>query len=122
VLNSLEPYIEVQLVGGTTHGKPVGAASWSRCDLAITPITFRTLNANSEGDYFDGLTPDCPAPDDLMHELGDPAEARLQAALTLFETGQCPVSTQALRPDASEPRVYGGAVVRRSEADTIGVF
>jgi hypothetical protein len=52
-------------------------------------ISFATRNARGEGGYFDGLPPTCNAPDDVTHELGDPAEASLREALRYIETGQC---------------------------------
>ena len=40
--------------------------------MVLFVVTFRTLNSVGEGDYFDGIAPDCAAPDDWDHLLGDP--------------------------------------------------
>jgi carboxyl-terminal processing protease len=89
LVNGLRPYIDVKLVGTTTHGKPVGMATWEYCDKVILPISFRVLNAGGEGDYYDGLPPSCWAEDQIQVELGDPAEASLAEALYIVEHGVC---------------------------------
>ena len=90
VINGLTPFVEVTLVGERTYGKPVGADTWSYCDWAITPITHVSLNANDEGNYYGGFAPDCPAPDDFDHALGDLEETRLSTALYWLEHEACP--------------------------------
>ncbi|WP_437288331.1 S41 family peptidase [Sorangium sp. So ce406] len=102
LINSLRPYIDVKLVGSTTHGKPVGMHGWDYCDKLLNPISFRVLNAKEEGDYFDGFAPDCPADDTLDAELGDPDETGLAEALHLLERGEC--SSPAQRVGAGERR------------------
>jgi carboxyl-terminal processing protease len=110
VINGLLPYTQVDVVGQTTLGKPVGADSWDHCDYTITPITFHSLNANREGDYFAGIAPVCNVPDDLLHRLGDPEEAQLAAALRVLagEPLACnpvsePKSTLRTAPDLGLP-------------------
>lgn len=90
VINMLRPYVEVDVVGATTGGKPVGSHGYDFCDQVIFPISFRLLNADGVGDYFDGVDPTCDAPDDLAHPLGDPAEASFDAALSLINGDECP--------------------------------
>jgi carboxyl-terminal processing protease len=89
VINGLKPYLDVQVVGSRTLGKPVGADSWTHCDYAIAPITFHSLNADGAGDYFNGIEPVCAAGDDLLHPLGNPEEAQLHAALRLLDDQTC---------------------------------
>jgi C-terminal processing protease CtpA/Prc len=92
LINSLRPYLDVTLVGSTTHGKPVGMYGWHHCDKTINPIAFRVVNADGEGDYFDGMAPDCVAEDALGVELGDASEASLAEALHVLEHGACSAS------------------------------
>jgi hypothetical protein len=89
LINGLRPLMNVKLVGERTYGKPVGADAWQNCDTVVSPITFRLLNKVGEGDYFEGLSVDCEAGDDLDHQLGDQQELRLETALRLIDTGTC---------------------------------
>lgn len=95
VINSLKPYIDVKLVGDTTHGKPAGMNIWgfpfpSQSDpepdytYVFAPITFEYLNASDQGRFYDGLPPDVKAADDITHDFGDPEEASLKAAIALI--------------------------------------
>jgi C-terminal processing protease CtpA/Prc len=89
LINGLRPFMDVRLVGGNTYGKPVGADAWEYCDNIVSPITFRSLNAQGEGDYFGGIPVDCEVPDDLDHALGDEQELRLKTALALMSGEGC---------------------------------
>jgi carboxyl-terminal processing protease len=89
VINGLLPYLDVDVVGTTTLGKPVGADSWDHCEYTLAPITFHSLNAAGQGDFFQGIQPTCTAEDDLLHGLGDPEEAQLAAALRVLAGEPC---------------------------------
>jgi C-terminal processing protease CtpA/Prc len=89
LINGLKPFMDVKLVGTQTYGKPVGADAWEYCENIVSPITFRSLNADGEGDYFGGIPVDCEVPDDLDHQLGDEHELRLKTALSLMDGGAC---------------------------------
>jgi len=82
--------VTVQRIGATTCGKPYGFYATDNCGISYFPIEFQGVNAKSFGDYAGGFTPNCTVADDLEHALGDVAEARLAAALTLRATGACP--------------------------------
>jgi carboxyl-terminal processing protease len=111
VPNSLRPYMPVIFIGDTSYGKPVGQYGFNFCDKVLAPVSFAIKNANNEGDYFDGLAPDCPAADDATHQLGDPEEASFAEALTYIRTGACTPRTasesRALRLRPSMPRLSG---------------
>ncbi len=91
VINALLPHTVVTLVGSTTFGKPVGQAAFGYCDdlLLLRPVTFESVNALGEGQYFDGLDVTCNATDELAFAVGDPNEASLATALQYVETGTC---------------------------------
>lgn len=89
LINAVAAHVRVSIVGDTTGGKPVGSRHFDFCDKVAAPITFRLLNADDEGDYYEGLEPTCPAPDDFSHALGDEGEASLATALHLLRTGEC---------------------------------
>jgi carboxyl-terminal processing protease len=106
LINSLSPYVDVRTVGDRTFGKPVGQGGFDFCEesMLLRAVSFRTVNSNGDGDYFNGLAPDCLADDDRGYFLGDPMEASLAAALTLIETDACPVTVTASRATRFERR------------------
>jgi C-terminal processing protease CtpA/Prc len=89
VINALEPFVDVVLIGDRTFGKPVGQLGFVFCEQVLRPVSFRIVNAIGTTDYFDGFAPDCPAADDLDHPFGDPAEGSLGEALYFLENGSC---------------------------------
>jgi len=89
VINAVRPHVPIKIVGDTTGGKPVGSHQWEFCDKVAQPITFRLLNAEGVGDYFDGIVADCIEGDDLEHDVGDVREGALAHALHLISTGEC---------------------------------
>ncbi|MEL7311768.1 MAG: S41 family peptidase [Pseudomonadota bacterium] len=93
VINSLQPHVQVQLVGDRTFGKPVGQIGAVFCDKILRPTAFETLNSLGEGRYFAGIPVDCAAEDDLVQPVGDPQEASTAAAISLLATGNCPSAT-----------------------------
>jgi carboxyl-terminal processing protease len=100
VINALFPYADVTLIGSTTGGKPVGSKSFEFCEKLLFPITFRLVNATGNTDYFDGLEADCWAEDDVFHQLGDPQEGMLAAAIAYATDGTCASPPPEEMPDA----------------------
>lgn len=92
-ISGVLPYINTVKIGVRTFGKPVGQWGFNYCNnsMVLFLVTFRTLNSFGDGDYYEGIPVDCAAPDDWDHALGDPAEARLDAALSYIESAgsQC---------------------------------
>ena len=97
VTNAMIPYLGtgMALVGSNTFGKPVGQFGFDlpTCDLRVRAVTFQTVNAAGQGDYFNGLAgvvPNtCRAGDDITRPLGDPREASIAAALDFLAGRQC---------------------------------
>jgi len=104
IINSLRGInIDVIQVGSTTCGKPYGFYPQDNCGTTYFSIEFRGVNEANFGDYTDGFSPQnaptptnavlpgCSVGDDFNHQLGDPAEARLAAALNYIASpGTCP--------------------------------
>lgn len=113
LINGLRPFLPVVIVGGRTYGKPVGQYGLPFCDKVLAPVAFSMRNADGRGGYFDGLPADCPAADDLSHELGDPAEASLAEALRVASGGGCVAApaARALRAAEGRPALAGWAAV-----------
>ena len=104
VINALRPFMPVVVIGGTTYGKPVGQYGIAFCDQLLAPVSFALRNADGQGDFFDGFAPDCPAPDDADHQLGDQQEGSLKEALTFATTGACSSRPLTLQQKANLER------------------
>ena len=89
VINSLKPYMEVIQIGETTHGKPFGIVPVPFCDKQLWPVTFEMKNALDQGEYYDGIKPNCPIADDFDHKLGDKSEGLLAEALYYMANERC---------------------------------
>lgn len=114
-VSTISPWVEVAIVGSDTFGKPVGQSAFDLegCEDRMRLVTFRTVNALDEGDFFDGLAPTltfaCAAVDTLTESPGDPAEGLTAAALEWLSTGACSSVITA----ASARLAPGGPVVSR---------
>ena len=115
-VNSMAPWLEVAIVGEDTLGKPVGQYAFDLnrdCEDRLRLVTFKTVNALGQGDYYDGLAGSvpfaCAAADTIEHPLGAAGEGMIDGALAWLRTGSCAalISTQPGRSKA------GGAAVER---------
>jgi carboxyl-terminal processing protease len=112
LINSLRPYVDVQLIGPThTHGKPVGFYPIPVYDWYIFPVSFRTVNKNGEGNYFNGLNLTYQVTDGLDKEWGDVNEACLSSALHFISSGNYNrlAFTPEQRAGITEPVLYSNA-------------
>jgi len=109
VINSLMPWVDVKLVGDTTHGKPAGMNIWGYpfpsdaepepdYKYVFAPITFEYLNAMDQGRFYDGIPPDVRAADDITHDFGDPEEASLKAAIGVLNGTKAAPAVPVRRP------------------------
>ena len=89
IINGMIPYMEVNLVGTPTNGKPVGmyVMEFRNQDYVAFPVCFKYTNAQNTGDFYDGLQPDILVNDDLTRDFGDPDEAMLKAAINYITSG-----------------------------------
>ena len=99
--------VEVIQIGSGTCGKPYGFYATDNCDITYFSIQFTGENNKGFGEYADGFAPEntnnttrlpvrvegCAVADDFSHQLGDPEEAMLKAALGYRENGSCPVAS-----------------------------
>lgn len=82
LINSLKPYVDVQLVGSQTYGKPVGTFGIGINKYTLYLAQFRIVNAAGSGDYYNGLPVDVNAVDDVTKDFGDVEENCLSKAMT----------------------------------------
>jgi carboxyl-terminal processing protease len=86
VINNLKPYMDVKLIGATpTHGKPVGFFAIPVSDWYIFPVSFRMVNGNGEGNYFNGIPVNAQVADGL--DWGDVNETSLASAIRNITSG-----------------------------------
>lgn len=88
VINALEPFMDVYLIGNTTYGKNVGSFSlYDDNDPSNTwgmqPIVVKMFNSLDQSDYEQGFTPDVVDADNniILYPLGDPRERLLSLAI-----------------------------------------
>lgn len=88
VMNGLKPYLNVVAVGDTTLGKPMGMNGWEVGEkYFFWPITFKMVNKNNEGEFFDGIPPQKTSSDDITHDFVSRNEECLKEAIKYLETG-----------------------------------
>jgi len=76
------------LVGPTkTHGKPVGFFPIPIADWYIFPVSFKTVNKNGEGNYFDGFALNNQVADGLDKDWGDINESAFASVLRYIGSG-----------------------------------
>ena len=92
-INNLRPYMNVQLIGTTTYGKPVGFFDININKYTLYTPEFETKNSNGQGGYYTGMVPgstDYPGKttyDDVTKDFGDTSEGMLATALSYLRLG-----------------------------------
>jgi carboxyl-terminal processing protease len=128
-INNLRPVMDVQFIGRTSYGKPVGFFDLDINKYIMYTPEFSTKNSAGQGDYYAGFTPgDAGYPgvndyDDPTKDFGDPAEGLLAHALHFVTLGtysvQNPVTqgigTKTLRVQQSgdmglNPHAFNGMI------------
>ncbi|MAF29938.1 MAG: peptidase S41 [Croceicoccus sp.] len=97
IMNGQIPYSggDTVLVGTNTYGKPVGqyAFDLEACDDRLRVVTFRTVNADGNADYFGGMASampnTCAARDNLDYPLGSLLETLVLDAQAWLNYGTC---------------------------------
>lgn len=88
VINNLKPYMDVKLIGpSATHGKPVGFFPIPVSDWYIFPVSFKTVNKDGQGNYYNGIPVNAQVADGLDKDWGDVNEASLASAINNITTG-----------------------------------
>ncbi len=107
--------VDVVQIGSPTCGKPYGMYPLYYCDRYLLAVQTRNSNAEDEGDYYSGLTPDCNATDDIRHDFASPQEQMFAAALYHIEHGSC-MPLQRSRSALPRRERYEGAGYRERYA------
>ncbi|QEC78845.1 S41 family peptidase [Mucilaginibacter ginsenosidivorax] len=97
-INNLRPEMDVQFIGRTSYGKPVGFFAIDINKYQLYVPQFETKNSAGVGGYYAGMNPgttDYPGKndyDDVTKDFGDSTEVLLQHALNFIKTGTYAVS------------------------------
>jgi C-terminal processing protease CtpA/Prc len=115
VINSMAPYARTAIIGSRTYGKPVGQSAFdvAACDFRLRLVTFKSVNRDEDGDYFQGIPyagftraggVACASTDDLAHVPGDPLERMTADALAWLgsPTGSCSGTAIAKAPGTTD--------------------
>jgi C-terminal processing protease CtpA/Prc len=92
-INNLRSQMNVQLIGRTSYGKPVGFFAINISNYQLYIPEFETKNSAGQGGYYTGMVPgsaDYPGindADDLTKDFGDPTEVLLAHALNYVKNG-----------------------------------
>jgi carboxyl-terminal processing protease len=107
--------VQVIQIGSTTCGKPYGFYPADNCGTTYFSVQFKGVNAAGFGDYTDGFAPTnrpsagaerlpgCSVADDFSFALGNPDEARLDAALDYRLAPACPAPSGS-KPSSTKPQ------------------
>jgi len=107
LINGLQPYMNVKVIGINTVGKYTGSTTVKDWDengnvnpdnnYAMQPIVVKYANSLGVSDFVDGLTPDIYAEEDIANLLpfGDPNETLL--SYVIADMMGMPVVTQSLK-------------------------
>ncbi|RYY85805.1 MAG: hypothetical protein EOO15_16095 [Chitinophagaceae bacterium] len=128
LINNLRPYMETILVGpSATHGKPVGFFPIPVQEWYVFPVSFKTVNRDGQGNYYNGISTQATVADGLDKDWGDPNEASLGAAIhyavngTFARAGRSSEVSAAQDPAVTSGNARLDRPVVRGTIDTRGL-
>lgn len=102
-INNLRPHMDVQFIGSTSYGKPVGFFDIDINKYQMYIPEFSTQNSAGKGGYYDGFTPNTASypgiadDDDVTKDFGDPTETLLAHALSYVKTGTYAIKSPVIQ-------------------------
>jgi carboxyl-terminal processing protease len=111
-INNLRPHLDVQLIGTTSYGKPVGFFDIDINKYQLYIPEFETKNSDGQGGYYAGMTPGTPAYpglkdyDDVTKEFGDTTETLLHHAITYVRKGEYSLSSQRIQGLSGQQKTF----------------
>ncbi len=107
-INNLRPELDVQFVGSTSYGKPVGFIGININKYQYYTPEFSTQNSAGQGGYYTGFTPGAATypgfldNDDITKDFGDPTEGLLADVISFVKTGTYSVQKQVIQSLSSK--------------------
>jgi hypothetical protein len=117
-INSMRPWVEAALVGSDTYGKPVGQLAFDRagCGDRLRLVSFKTVNALDQGDYYEGLAATfgttCAAADTLDAALGSPDDNLVRTALGWLGGNEAVTCTPMTAGAGPQSKTFPGTATR----------
>src|ERR1700761_6543730 len=111
-MNNLRPQLNVQFIGTTTYGKPVGFFDIDINKYELYIPEFETKNSANQGGYYSGMTPATSTYpgvndyDDVTKDFGDPTEGLLAHALNYVKTGTYAITGPQVQSFASQQKTF----------------
>jgi carboxyl-terminal processing protease len=102
-INNLLPVMNVQLIGTTSYGKPVGFFDIDINKYEMYIPQFETKNSAGNGGYYEGMEPEKGlykgklASDDASKDFGDPTESLFAYALNYVKNGNFSLPKQQIQ-------------------------
>ncbi|WP_461452019.1 S41 family peptidase [Mucilaginibacter sp.] len=121
-INNLLPEMNVQLIGDTTYGKPVGETPIPIGHYVLYSPQFSVENSAGKGNYYSGMAPGSStypgmlAGDDVTKNFGDSTEMLLAHALNFVKNGTYSITGPKIQSLASKQSfsIYQAKVVNRN--------
>lgn len=111
-INNLRPQLNVQFIGTTSYGKPVGFFDIDINKYQYYTPEFETKNSSGQGGYYTGMTPGTTLYpgvldyDDVTRDFGDPAETLLAHALKYVTSGTYSLNTPQIQGVNNQVRTF----------------
>jgi len=102
-INNLRPEMDVQFIGSTSYGKPVGFFDIDINKYQMYIPEFYTQNSAGQGGYYSGFTPGTSTYpgvqdyDDVTKDFGDPTEGLLAHALNYVKNGTYTIKSPVIQ-------------------------
>ncbi len=117
-INNLRPEMDVELVGETSYGKPVGFFNIDFGQYTMYTPEFSTKNSSNQGDYYAGMTPNANGYngvndlDDYTKDFGDPTEGLLAHIVNKVKLGTFDIPGKVIQSLSSNPKAFSLAMSR----------
>ena len=123
-INNLRPTMDVEFIGETSYGKPVGFFDIDINKYQMYIPEFYTQNSANQGGYYSGFTPGTTGYpgvedyDDVTKNFGDPSEGLLGHVFNYVQNGSYAVAGrgQSIRNLASNNRSFSFSEFNRMSA------
>jgi carboxyl-terminal processing protease len=121
-INNLRPELDVELIGDTTYGKPVGEIPIPINKYILYSPQLYVENSANQGDYYAGMAPGSAtypgklAADDVTKDFGDSTEMLLAHALNFVKTDSYSITTPKIQSlsSAKSFSIYQAKAINRN--------